>query len=139
MYYSHDEQEGKPIAAYHWYAVVMLIDQGFETMEGASGDDWISGAQSKRAYLRGAVIAGLMAAHVRRMGWSARAHANAHSEVLHIPAVLMAGLGELSRIGELILNPFIGPRSSRCCSPPTCRWSWTSRSTSACRQPATCA
>ncbi len=111
MYYSHDEQEGKPIAAYHRYAVVMLIDQGFETMEGASGDDWISGAQSMRAYLRGALIAGLMAAHVRRMGWSARAHSNAHSELLHIPAVLMAGLGELSRIGELILNPFIGPRS----------------------------
>ena len=111
MYYSHDEQEGKPIAAYHKYAVVMLIDQGFETMEGASGDDWISGAQSMRAYLRGALIAGLMAAHVQRMGWSARAHSNAHSELLHIPAVLMAGLGELSRIGELILNPFIGPRS----------------------------
>jgi ferredoxin len=111
MYYSHDEVEGRPIPAYHRYAVVMLVDQGFETMEGASGDDWISGAQSMRAYMRGAMIAGLMAAHVRRMGWSARAHSNAHSEVLHLPAVLMAGLGELSRIGELILNPFIGPRS----------------------------
>ena len=111
MYYSHDEHEGKPIAAYHKHAVVMLIDQGFETMEGASGDDWISGAQSMRAYLRGALIAGLMGSHLRRMGWSARVHSNAHSEVLHIPAVLMAGLGELSRIGELILNPFIGPRS----------------------------
>ena len=54
MYYSHDEVEGRPIAPYHRYAVVMLIDQGFETMEGASGDDWISGAQSMRAYLRGA-------------------------------------------------------------------------------------
>jgi ferredoxin len=52
-----------------------------------------------------------MAAHVRRMGYSARAHSNAHSELLHLPAVLMAGLGELSRIGEMILNPFIGPRS----------------------------
>jgi ferredoxin len=111
MYYSHDEVEGLPIAPYHRYAVVMLIDQGFETMEGASGDDWISGAQSMRAYLRGATIAGVTAAHVRRMGYSARAHSNAHSELLHLPAVLMAGLGELSRIGELILNPFIGPRS----------------------------
>jgi ferredoxin len=111
MYYSHDEAEGKPITPYHRYAVVMLIDQGFETMEGASGDDWISGAQSMRAYLRGALIAGVMAAHLRRLGWSARAHSNAHSELLHLPAVLMAGLGELSRIGELILNPFIGPRS----------------------------
>ncbi|MDO9134575.1 reductive dehalogenase domain-containing protein [Hydrogenophaga sp.] len=111
MYYSHDEVEGRPIKPYHRYAVVMLMDQGFETMEGASGDDWISGAQSMRAYLRGATMAGVMAAHVRRMGYSARAHSNAHSELLHLPAVLMAGLGELSRIGELILNPFIGPRS----------------------------
>ena len=111
MYYSHDEVEGRPIEPYHRFAVVMLIDQGFETMEGASGDDWISGAQSMRAYLRGATIAGVMAAHVRRMGYSARAHSNAHSELLHLPAVLMAGLGELSRIGEMILNPFIGPRS----------------------------
>lgn len=111
MYYSHDEVEGRPIEPYHRYAVVMLMDQGFETMEGASGDDWISGAQSMRAYLRGATMAGVMAAHVRRMGYSARVHSNAHSELLHLPAVLMAGLGELSRIGELILNPFIGPRS----------------------------
>ena len=111
MYYSHDEAEGRPIDAYHPFAIVLLIDQGFETMEGASGDDWISGAQSMRAYLRGALLAGVLAAHLRRLGHSARAHSNAHSEVLHIPAVLMAGLGELSRIGELILNPFIGPRS----------------------------
>lgn len=111
MYYSHDEVEGKPIAAYHRYAVVMLIDQGFETMEGASGDDWISASQSMRAYMRGAEIAGVMAAHCRRMGYSARAHSNAHSEVIHNPAILMAGLGEVSRIGDTILNPFIGPRS----------------------------
>jgi ferredoxin len=111
MYYSHDENEGKEIKPYHPYAVVMLIDQGFETMEGASGDDWISGAQSMRGYMRGALIAGVMAAHLRRMGHSSRVHSNAHSEVLQIPTVLMAGLGELSRIGELILNPFLGPRS----------------------------
>ncbi|MGQ0655469.1 MAG: Fe-S protein, partial [Betaproteobacteria bacterium] len=111
MYYSHDEEKGEPIEPYHPYAVVMLIDQGFETMEGASGDDWISGAQSMRADLRGALLAGVMASHLRRLGYSSRVHSNAHSELLHIPAVLMAGLGELSRIGELVLNPFIGPRS----------------------------
>ena len=111
MYYSHDEVEGKPIAAYHDYAVVMLLDQGYETMEGASGDDWISASQSMRAYMRGAEIAGLMAAHCRRMGYSSRAHSNAHSELIHNPAILMAGLGEVSRIGDTILNPFIGPRS----------------------------
>lgn len=111
MYYSHDETEGRPIQAYHRYAVCMLLDQGFETMEGASGDDWISASQSMRAYMRGAEIAGIMAAHCRRMGYSARSHSNAHSEVIHNPVILMSGLGEVSRIGETILNPFIGPRS----------------------------
>jgi len=111
MYYSHDEVEGKSIEAYHRYAVCMLLDQGYETMEGASGDDWISASQSMRAYMRGAEIAGVMAAHCRRLGYSARSHSNAHSEVIHNPVVLMSGLGEVSRIGETILNPFIGPRS----------------------------
>jgi ferredoxin len=111
MYYSHGDEAGEPIDAYHPYAVVMLIDQGFETMEGSSGDDWVSGAQSMRAYMRGAHLAGVMAAHLRRLGHSSRVHSNAYSELLHLPAMLMAGLGEMSRIGELVLNPFIGPRS----------------------------
>jgi ferredoxin len=111
MYYSHGDEAGEAIAPYHPYAVVMLIDQGFETMEGSSGDDWVSGAQSMRAYMRGALLAGVMAAHLRRLGHSSRVHSNAHSELLHLPAMLMAGLGEMSRIGELVLNPFIGPRS----------------------------
>ena len=41
---------------------------------------------------------------------SSRAQTNADSDVLHIPLILWAGLGELSRIGELVLNPFVGPR-----------------------------
>lgn len=108
-WYSH-KTDGKPIEPYHRNAVVMLIDQEFETMEGASGDDWISGAQSMRGYLRGAEIAGIMAETMRALGFPARSQTNADSDVLHIPLVLWAGLGELSRIGELVLNPFVGPR-----------------------------
>jgi len=108
-WFSHGAK-GEPIVPYHRYAVVMLIDQGFDTMEGASGDDWISGAQSMRAYLRGAEIAGVMAEVLRGSGFPARSQTNADSDVLHIPLVLWAGLGELSRIGELVLNPFVGPR-----------------------------
>jgi ferredoxin len=108
-WYSHKE-DGQPIEMYHRYAVVMLIDQGFDTMEGASGDDWISATQSMRGYLRGAEIAGVMAALLRSLGFSARSQTNADSDVLHIPLILWAGLGELSRIGELVLNPFVGPR-----------------------------
>ena len=108
-WYSH-HGDGTPIEPYHKSAITILIDQGFETMEGASGDDWISGAQSMRAYLRSAEIAGVLAAHIRRLGYSARSHTNADSDVLHIPLIMLAGLGELSRIGELVLNPFVGPR-----------------------------
>ncbi|MFL2805908.1 MAG: hypothetical protein ACJ0BI_02765 [Paracoccaceae bacterium] len=105
-----NRKDGSEIPYKHKYAVVMLVDQGYETMEGASGDDFISGAQSMRAYMRGAEIAGVMAEHLRSNGFSSRAQTNADSDVVHIPLVLWAGLGELSRIGELVLNPFIGPR-----------------------------
>jgi reductive dehalogenase len=108
-WYSHQD-DGTPIDIYHRSAVVMLVDQGFETMEGASGDDWISGAQSMRAYMRGGEICGVVAAFIRSLGWSARSQTNADSDVLQLPLVLLAGLGELSRIGELVLNPFVGPR-----------------------------
>ncbi|MCP5366688.1 MAG: Fe-S protein [Hyphomicrobiales bacterium] len=108
-WFSH-HKDGTAIAPYHRYAVVMLIDQEFDTMEGASGDDWISGAQSMRAYMRGAEIAGIMADCLRDLGFPARPQTNVDSDVQQIPLVLLAGLGEMSRIGELVLNPFVGPR-----------------------------
>ncbi len=108
-WYSH-RADGTVIEPYHENAVVILLDQGYETMEGASGDDWVSGAQSMRAYMRGAQIAGILSEHIRSLGHSARSQTNVDSDVLHIPLVLHAGLGELSRIGELVLNPFVGPR-----------------------------
>ncbi|NQV55193.1 MAG: Fe-S protein [Rhodospirillales bacterium] len=108
-WYSHDKR-GQPITPYHKYALVVLIDQGLETFMGASGNDWISGSQSMRAYLRGAEIAGVMAAHIREMGIGARAHTSLDSDVLHVPLVLHSGLGEQSRIGEAALNPFLGMR-----------------------------
>ena len=108
-WFSH-YMDGEELVPYHKYAVVMLIDQGYETMEGASGDDFISGAQSMRAYMRGAQIAGIMGEMLRSFGLSSRSQTNADSDVLHTPVTLLSGLGELSRIGEVILNPFIGPR-----------------------------
>jgi reductive dehalogenase len=108
-WYSHDI-DGNPITPIHKYAIVLLIDQGFETMEASSGDDWISGAQSFRAYLKGSTIACTVAGYIRELGYPARAHTNSDSEVLHNPLTILAGLGELSRIGEVVLNPFLGPR-----------------------------
>ncbi|MGE0497764.1 MAG: 4Fe-4S double cluster binding domain-containing protein [Ramlibacter sp.] len=108
-YYSHDAG-GNPMAAYHANAVNLLIDQGHETMEGASGDDWISVAQSMRAYLRFSLMGGVVAEQVRRLGYSARVHSVLDGDVLQPPLLLLSGLGEVSRIGEVILNPYLGPR-----------------------------
>ena len=108
-YYSHDAA-GQPIAPYHSNAISMIIDQGHETMEGASGDDWIACAQSMRAYLRFSLLGGVLAQHLRNLGYTARVHSVMDDEVLHPPLLLLSGLGEVSRIGEVILNPFLGPR-----------------------------
>jgi reductive dehalogenase len=109
VYYSHDAV-GEPLAPYHKNAISMVVDQGHETMEGASGDDWIACSQSMRAYLRFSLLGGIIAEQIRRLGYSARSHTVMDGEVLQPPLLLLAGLGEVSRIGEVILNPFLGPR-----------------------------
>lgn len=108
-WYSHDIK-GNEIKAAHKYAIVIVIDQGWDTFEGSSGDDWVSGAQSYRAYLNGSTCATIIADYIRRLGYPAQSHSNADGDVQQVPLMLLAGLGELSRIGEVILNPFLGPR-----------------------------
>lgn len=109
VWYSH-RQDGTEMPVSHPLAVSVMIDQGYETMDGASGDDWISSAQSMRTYMRAALVCGVLGQHLRNLGFSATAHSAADSDVIQTPLVLLAGLGEVSRIGETILNPFLGPR-----------------------------
>ena len=108
-WYSHDAR-GDAIDPPHDQAISMIIDQGYETMEGSSGDDWIAVAQSMRAYLRFSLLGGVIAKQIRNLGYSAKAHTVMDGEVLQPPLLLLGGLGEVSRIGEVILNPFLGPR-----------------------------
>ncbi len=108
-WYSHDAR-GEAIAPPHDQAINMIIDQGYETMEGSSGDDWIAVAQSMRAYLRFSLLGGIIARQIRNLGYSAKAHTVMDGEVLQPPLLLLSGLGEVSRIGEVILNPYLGPR-----------------------------
>ena len=108
-WYSHDAA-GVEIDPPHDQAISLIIDQGYETMEGSSGDDWIAVAQSMRAYLRFSLIGGVLAKQIRNLGYAAKAHTVMDGEVLQPPLLLLSGLGEVSRIGEVILNPFLGPR-----------------------------
>ncbi|MEP1520417.1 reductive dehalogenase [Ascidiaceihabitans sp.] len=108
-WYSHDAR-GDVIDPPHDQAINMIIDQGYETMEGSSGDDWIAVAQSMRAYLRFSLLGGVIAKQIRNLGYKAKAHTVMDGEVLQPPLLLLSGLGEVSRIGEVILNPYLGPR-----------------------------
>lgn len=108
-WYSHDAR-GEVIDPPHDQAINMIIDQGYETMEGSSGDDWIAVAQSMRAYLRFSLLGGIIAKQIRNLGYRAKAHTVMDGEVLQPPLLLLSGLGEVSRIGEVILNPYLGPR-----------------------------
>ena len=109
-WYSHDH-DGTEIKPYHQYAICLLVNQGHETMDGSTGDDWVGSAQGMRAYLRSTLISGIVAAHIRNLGYSARTHSVIDQDVLQIPLILLSGLGELGRLGEVVLNPFIGPSS----------------------------
>jgi len=106
-WYSH-QKDGTPVEPYHKYAIVMLIDHGYGNAEGTGGDDWAPGPMF--SYMRGVEICNIVASYIRSLGFSARAHSSVDSDVMHVPLVLEAGLGEMSRIGELVLNPFLGPR-----------------------------
>ncbi|MEM6988458.1 MAG: reductive dehalogenase, partial [Pseudomonadota bacterium] len=108
-WYSHDAT-GAVLDPPHDQAISMIIDQGYNTMEGSSGDDWIAVSQSMRAYLRFSLIGGVLAKQIRNLGYSAKAHTVMDGEVLQPPLLLLSGLGEVSRIGEVILNPYLGPR-----------------------------
>ncbi|MDE4176752.1 reductive dehalogenase domain-containing protein [Phaeobacter sp. PT47_59] len=108
-WYSHDAT-GAPIVPDQPHAISMIVDQGFDTTEGTSGDDWIAVAQSMRAYLRFSLLGGVIARQIRNLGYKAKAHTVMDGEVLQPPLLLLSGLGEVSRIGEVILNPFLGPR-----------------------------
>ena len=108
-WYSHDAT-GTPKDPPHDQALSMIIDQGFDTMEGSSGDDWIAVAQSMRAYLRFSMLGGILAQHLRNLGYPSKAHTVMDGDVLQPPLLLLSGMGEVSRIGEVILNPFLGPR-----------------------------
>lgn len=108
-WYSHDAR-GDVLHPPHDNAISMIIDQGYETMSGSSGDDWIAVAQSMRAYLRFSLLGGVIGKQLRNLGYKAKAHTVLDGEVLQPPLLLLSGMGEVSRIGEVILNPFLGPR-----------------------------
>jgi reductive dehalogenase len=105
----HHDLAGNPVELNHKYAILLVVDQDYDTMCGSAGDDWISGSQSFIGYSTSAFIACIMANYIRKLGYPARAHHVFNYQVLVVPLLLLAGIGEMCRAG-IVLNPFLGTR-----------------------------
>jgi 3-chloro-4-hydroxyphenylacetate reductive dehalogenase len=99
-----------PIELDHKYAIPVLVDQDDRTSKAYTGSDWISNSMSMMSYATSGFIAIILADYIRRLGYPAKAHYAPFYDVNLPPIILMAGLGELSRIGDSVLHPFLGPR-----------------------------
>lgn len=107
--YSFDKN-GDAVELGHTHAVAVLVDQGYSSFAAASGRDWLSNSQSFRSYSATALISCVLADYIRRLGYSARAHHSMDYKVVVPPILMMAGLGEICRIGGIVLHPLMGPR-----------------------------
>ena len=101
---------GIPVELNHKYAIAILIDQDWQTASAFNGSGWISNSMSFMAYSGSGFIAVILADYIRRLGYPARAHYAANYQIVLPPILLWAGLGEMSRIGDCVVNPFLGPR-----------------------------
>jgi reductive dehalogenase len=99
-----------PIELSHKYAIGILIDQDYRTSSAYTGNDWISNAMSMMSYATSGFIAIILADYIRRLGSPAKAHYAPFYDINVPPVLLLAGLGEMSRIGDSVLHPFLGPR-----------------------------
>ena len=106
--YSHD-RNGNPIELNHKFAIVILVDQDYGTMNGSTGSDGISSSQSMRGYSAVSLISEMMANYIKGLGYPARAHHPGTYQLVVPPLLLLAGIGEISRAG-IVLNPFLGMR-----------------------------
>ena len=100
----------KPVELRHKYGIAVLIDQDYRTSQAYTGSDWISNAMSMMSYATSGFIAIVLAEYIRRLGYPAKAHYAPFYDIVLPPILLWAGLGEMSRIGDSVLHPFLGPR-----------------------------
>jgi len=108
--YTHSFPKGDPVELNHRNAIAVLIDQDWRTSEAFTGSDWISNSMSFMSYSASGFIACILADYIRKLGYPARAHHARNYQVALPPILLWAGLGEMCRIGDCVLNPFLGPR-----------------------------
>ena len=106
--YSHngrlDENYGQPINLDHPTAIVFLVEMDFDRMQKAPRAETI--LESARQYYRAAVISQTLAAVLIQADHAAKAHYDAHYDLILPPLAIKAGLGELGRNNILIADKY---------------------------------
>lgn len=106
--YSHkgrfDEEYGNPITLHHQHVIVFLVEMDFETMQKAPRAPVFR--ESARQYYRTAKIARTAETVIQRLGYDAKAHYDAHYDLILPPLAVAAGLGELGRNNILVADRF---------------------------------
>jgi reductive dehalogenase len=107
-----DLEWGDPVEIDHPYAIVMAFaqDPAFVATGGTPFSDFEVG----RVYAQGALTATQLAAYIRALGWSARAHHLRNYGVALPPVAMDAGLGEVGRCGYL-MHPRLGANLRLAC------------------------
>ena len=99
-----DADYGHPVTLDHEHAVVFLVEMDHDRMQEAPRAPTL--LESARQYWRAAVIARTAAAALRRAGQEAKAHYDAHYDVILPPLAARAGLGELGRNNILVADRY---------------------------------
>jgi hypothetical protein len=106
--YSHkgrfDADYGRSVDLPHPSAAVFLVEMELEAMLRAPKAETIR--ESARQYFRAAEISLVVAAALEAAGFGAKAHYDAHYDVVLPPLAVAAGLGELGRNNILIAERF---------------------------------
>lgn len=107
--YSHvgrgPEPWGTPINNNHKFAVVFTLEMNYEQVETAPRIGITE--EAARQYLNSALISTSLAAAIREIGYSARAHiSDSNYQIMLPPVAVEAGLGELGRFGYLISKKY---------------------------------
>jgi ferredoxin len=98
---------GDPVELDHRWAVAFTVEMDAESLGAAPEGPTVM--ESAQQYLASGAIAVQLAAAIRRLGWPAEAHVDAHYDVVCPLVARDAGLGEIGRMG-LLMTPRLGPR-----------------------------
>ena len=99
-----DEGYGKQISLDHPFVVVFLVEMDHAAMSRAPRAETLR--ESAWQYLRAARIAFTLEATLRACGHAAKAHYDAHYDLILPPLAVLAGLGELGRHNILIADRY---------------------------------